>query len=58
MRLLLIAVSAAKLLATCGDGSSPSPGARGWLREQLAECKFEGLGRNARCAELEVPEKG
>ncbi|CAG0972168.1 Carboxylesterase A [Burkholderiales bacterium] len=56
MRLLLIAAGAALLLTACGDGSSPSPGARGPLREQLAECKLEGLGRNARCAELEVPE--
>ncbi len=51
-----ILAGVALLLGACGEGAPPSTIAAGPLRGQLVECKLEGLGREARCAELEVPE--
>lgn len=56
IRLVLAATAAALLLSGCGDGQRPGAGLAAPLRAQLAECDLEGLGRIARCAELEVLE--
>lgn len=44
----------ALLLAACGE--EPAEPARSAPRISLSDCELEGIGHNARCGELEVPE--